>query len=250
MPVNRLAQRTRLICQAHDPRLAARRRNRHKGKHMANNDVALDGGQVKIFFGTSQGGIRMFEPMKAMTRIGIVPVIEKIIVQKCAAHQGVPVDSYTHTRKHTSHANTRSCHCKHMVIHRDVTVLDKRARRAQPSSRLQTLSKVTHVRRSILDSNLATSCCVTFFHAHSPLSHMRQPPTGSLRHIEPKPRRSPRSQQDDRLRATLPKRLEGYSPRHHERAAPGHAQRGHRWCQERCSPWHQTPRARCPSHSS
>ena len=130
---------------------------------MANDDIALDGGQVKIFFGTSQGGIRMPEPMKAMARIGIVPVVEKIIVQKRAAHQGVHVDSYAHTRKHTSHANARLCHCKHMVIHRDVTVLDKRARRAQPSSCFQTLSKVTHVRRSILDSNLAASYCVTFF---------------------------------------------------------------------------------------
>ena len=50
----------------------------------------------------------MFEPMKAMTRIGIVPVVKKIIVQKRAAHQGVHVDSYTHTRKHTSHANAVS----------------------------------------------------------------------------------------------------------------------------------------------
>ena len=55
---------------------------------MASNDIALDGGQIKIFFGTLKSKEGVLEPMKAMARIRIVPVVEKVIVQKRAAADG------------------------------------------------------------------------------------------------------------------------------------------------------------------
>ena len=45
---------------------------------MASDDIALDGGQVKIFFGALKSKKGVFEPMKAVTRIGIMPVVEKV----------------------------------------------------------------------------------------------------------------------------------------------------------------------------
>ena len=47
---------------------------------MAHDDIPFARRQLKIFLGTRQGKKRVANAMQAMARIGIVPVIEKVIV--------------------------------------------------------------------------------------------------------------------------------------------------------------------------
>lgn len=90
---------------------------------MASDDIALDGGQVKIFFGVLKSKKGMFEPMKAMTRIGIVPVVKKVIVQKRAAHQRTCIDIDASSRKHLRHMQAVPCDRKHMSVYRNIAML-------------------------------------------------------------------------------------------------------------------------------
>ena len=58
---------------------------------MASDDIALDGGQVKIFFGTLKSKEGVLEPMKAMARIRSISVLmrARFAVRRPFSHEAV-----------------------------------------------------------------------------------------------------------------------------------------------------------------
>ena len=84
---NRLAQCAPFIRQAHNPCLTTRRRHRYQRKHMPYDNIPLARRQLKIFLRTRQGKKRVTKAMQSMAWVGIVPVIEKVIVQQGPAQQ-------------------------------------------------------------------------------------------------------------------------------------------------------------------
>ncbi len=59
---------------------------------MARDDIPLARRQLKILFGSRQGKKRVAKAMQPMAWVGIVPVIEKLIVQQGPAQQRSTVD--------------------------------------------------------------------------------------------------------------------------------------------------------------
>ena len=82
----RLGKRAPLVCNAHEPRLAAfRHACRRQRPHMRDDDVALLVGEGEIGLGVAQRSQGMVERMPAMTRL--VPVVEEIVVEHRAANE-------------------------------------------------------------------------------------------------------------------------------------------------------------------
>ena len=54
---------------------------------MARDDIPLARRQLKIFLRTRQGKKRVTKAMQSMAWVGVVPVIEKVIVQQGPAQQ-------------------------------------------------------------------------------------------------------------------------------------------------------------------
>ena len=64
---------------------------------MARDDIPLARRQLKIFLRTRQGKKRVTKAMQSMAWVGIVPVIEKLIVQQGPAQQRGAVDRNART---------------------------------------------------------------------------------------------------------------------------------------------------------
>ena len=98
---------------------------------MPHNDIPLARRQLKIFLGTRQGKKRMPKPMQSMARVGIVPIVEKVIVQQGSTQQRGAVNRNANTVQALGKGQACPCHRGHMRVHRHVAVLDKLARQVQ-----------------------------------------------------------------------------------------------------------------------
>ncbi len=120
---NRLAQCAPFIRQAHNPCLATRRWHRHQRKHMARDNIPLARRQLKIFLRTRQGKKRVAKSMQSMARVGVVPVIEKVIVQQGPAQQREAVDGNTDAAQALGKGQTCPRYRGHMRIHRHIAIV-------------------------------------------------------------------------------------------------------------------------------
>ena len=135
---------------------------------MAHNDIALVRRKLEILLGMREGKIRMAKPMKTMRGIGIVPIIEKIIVQQGTAYQRCAIDAHAGTFQTIGGSQARASYRYHMVVYCHVSVLDKIAREAQTPLALQIRSRL---------QNLALDCLRSMAHEHlaPPRRNIRSP---------------------------------------------------------------------------
>ena len=120
---------------------------------MARDNIPLARRQLKIFLGTRQGKKRMPKPMQPMARVGIVPVVEKIIVQQGSAQQRGAVDRNANTVQALGKGQACPRHRGHMRIHRHVTVLDKLARQVQTPRQRQLAGGTIDFARDVLGTS-------------------------------------------------------------------------------------------------
>ena len=120
---------------------------------MPHDNIPFARRQLKIFLGTRQGKERMPKPVQPMARIGIVPVIEKVIVQQGSAQQRGAVDRDTDAAQALGKGQTCPRHRCHMRIHRHVTMLDKLARQVQATRLGKLTGGIVDLARDFLGKN-------------------------------------------------------------------------------------------------
>ena len=133
---------------------------------MTDDNIALKGRKIEVLLGTSQSSIRMPKSMKTMARIGVVPVVEKIIVQKRATHQGVRINLHAHARKCARHANARLRHRDHMLVNRNIAMLDKRTRQSQSAIFFELQGNIAHICQGILWTKATATRRMSPLHMH------------------------------------------------------------------------------------
>ena len=88
-----------------------------------------------------------------MAWVGIVPVIEKVIVQQGPAQQRGAVDRDTDAAQALGKGQARPRHRGHMRIHRHIAMLDKLARQAQAARLGQLAGGIVDLVRDLLGTN-------------------------------------------------------------------------------------------------
>ena len=72
---------------------------------MLTDRVALDGVEVEVFAGVFQRRKGMAEAVQPVGRVTLVPIVEKKVVQQCAAGEAEPIDAQVqHIRQIQRHA--------------------------------------------------------------------------------------------------------------------------------------------------
>ena len=120
---------------------------------MAHDNIPLARRQFKIFLGTRQGKKRVAKAMQPMAWIGIVPVIEKVIVQQGSAQQRSTVDRNASTAQALGKGQARPRYRSHMCIDRHVAMLDKLARQVQTARLCQLTGSMVYFARDVLGTN-------------------------------------------------------------------------------------------------
>ena len=120
---------------------------------MPHDDIPLARRQLKIFLRTCQGKKRMAKAMQPMAWVGIVPVIEKVIVQQGPAQQRGAVNRDTDAAQALGKGQTCPRHRGHMRIHRHIAMLDKLARQVQTARLCQLTGSMVHFARDFLGTN-------------------------------------------------------------------------------------------------
>ena len=98
---------------------------------MPHDNIPFARRQLKIFLRTCQGKKRVAKAMQPMAWVGIVPVIEKVVVQQGSAQQRGTVDRNASTAQALGKGQARPRYRSHMCIDCHVTMLDKLARQVQ-----------------------------------------------------------------------------------------------------------------------
>ena len=88
-----------------------------------------------------------------MAWVGIVPVIEKVIVQQGPAQQRQAVDGDTDAAQALGKGQTCPRHRGHMRIHRHIAMLDKLARQVQTARLCQLTGSMVYFARDFLGTN-------------------------------------------------------------------------------------------------
>ena len=91
--------------------------------------------------------------MQPMAWVGIVPVIEKVIVQQGPAQQRGAVNRDTDAGQALGKGQTRLRYRGHMRIHRHIAMLDKLARQVQTARLCQLTGSMVHFARDFLGTN-------------------------------------------------------------------------------------------------
>lgn len=91
--------------------------------------------------------------MQAMTWIGIVPIVEKVVVQQGPTQQRGAINRDADTTQVLGKGQARPCHRGHMRIHRHIAMLDKLARQAQAARLGQLAGSTVDFARDILGTN-------------------------------------------------------------------------------------------------
>ena len=79
------------ICEHNNPTLTGMWRYRHQRKHVVSNNVFLSSGELKIFARILKCARRMPKTVQPMAWISLMPIVEKIIVEKCSADKCVAI---------------------------------------------------------------------------------------------------------------------------------------------------------------
>ena len=87
---------------------------------MAVNDIFLARGQGKILPGVAQGRARVIKSVQAVAGIGLVPIIQKLIMQQRPAHKGSLVGA---DPEHPAQAQAAGCHTHTVGIHTGAAML-------------------------------------------------------------------------------------------------------------------------------
>ena len=114
---------------------------------MPHDNIPFARRQLKIFLRTCQGKKRVAKAMQPMAWVGIVPVIEKVIVQQGPAQQRSTVDRNAGTAQALGKGQARPRYRSHMCIDRHVAMLDKLVRQVQ-AARLGQLAEERFPRRA------------------------------------------------------------------------------------------------------
>ena len=120
---------------------------------MPHDNIPLARRQLKIFLRTRQGKKRVTKAMQSMAWVGIVPVIEKVIVQQGPAQQRGAVDGDTDAAQALGKGQTCPRHRGHMRIHRHIAMLDKLARQVQTARLCQLTGSMVYFVRDFLGTN-------------------------------------------------------------------------------------------------
>ena len=120
---------------------------------MPHDNIPFARRQLKIFLGTRQGKKRMPKPVQAMAWVGIVPVIEKVIVQQGPAQQRGAVDRNASTAQALSKGQTCPRYRGHMCIDRHIAMLDKLMRQAQAARLGELAGGIVDLVRDFLGTN-------------------------------------------------------------------------------------------------
>ena len=120
---------------------------------MPRDDIPLARRQLKIFLGTRQGKKRVAKAVQPMARIGIMPIVEKVVVQQGSAQQRGTVDGDTDASQALGKGQARPRHRDHMRIHRHVAMLDKLARKIQTARLCQLTGSMVYFARDFLGTN-------------------------------------------------------------------------------------------------
>ena len=120
---------------------------------MPHDNIPLARRQLKIFLRTRQGKKRMPKAMQPMARVGIVPVIKKVIVQQGSAQQRGAVDRDTDTAQALGKGQARPRYRSHMCIDRHIAMLDKLARQVQAARLGELTGGIVDLVRDFLGTN-------------------------------------------------------------------------------------------------
>ena len=120
---------------------------------MPHDNIPLARRQLKIFLRTGQGKKRMPKAMQPMARIGIVPIVEKVIVQQGSAQQRGAVDRDTDTAQALGKGQARPRYRSRMCIDRHIAMLDKLARQVQTARLRQLTGSMVYFARDFLGTN-------------------------------------------------------------------------------------------------
>ena len=120
---------------------------------MPHDNIPLARRQLKIFLRTRQGKKRMPKSVQAMAWVGIVPIVEKVIVQQGSAQQRGAVDEDTDTTQALGKGQARPRYRSHMCIDRHIAMLDKLARQVQAARLGEQTGGIVDLLRDYLGTN-------------------------------------------------------------------------------------------------
>ena len=120
---------------------------------MPHDNIPFAQRQLKIFLRTCQGKKRVAKAMQPMAWVGIVPVIEKVIVQQGSAQQRGAIDRDTDAAQVLGKGQTCPRHRGHMRIHRHVAMLDKLVGQVQAARLGQLAGGIVDLVRDFLGTN-------------------------------------------------------------------------------------------------
>ena len=120
---------------------------------MPHDNIPLARRQLKIFLRTCQGKKRVAKAVQPMAWVGIVPVIEKVIVQQGSAQQRGTVDRNASTAQVLGKGQARPRYRSHVRIDRHITMLDKLARQIQTARLGQLTGGIVDLVRDSLGTN-------------------------------------------------------------------------------------------------
>lgn len=120
---------------------------------MPHDNIPFARRQLKIFLRTCQGKKRVAKAMQPMAWVGIVPVIEKVIVQQGPAQQRSTVDRNAGTAQALGKGQARPRYRSHMCIDRHVAMLDKLVRQVQAARLGQLAGGIVDLVRDFFGTN-------------------------------------------------------------------------------------------------
>lgn len=116
----RFLRRAPFIRQTDHPSLLGFRRQNRQRKHVPCNDIFLQPVQPVVLFCVSRRCFSVAESMPAMPVILLMPVIQKIIMQKCPSHQCPAVCPQWEP---ACKPETQVCHIDAVLINRGAAML-------------------------------------------------------------------------------------------------------------------------------
>ena len=91
--------------------------------------------------------------MQPMAWVGVMPIVEKVIVQQGPTQQRGTIDRNANTVQALGKGQARPCHRGHMRVHRHIAVLDKLARQVQTARLCQLTGSMVYFARDFLGTN-------------------------------------------------------------------------------------------------
>ena len=120
---------------------------------MPHDNIPLARRQLKILLRTRQGKKWMPKSVQSMARVGVVPIVEKIVMQQGSAQQRGAVDRDTDAAQVLGKGQARPRYRGHMCIDRHIAMLDKLARQVLAARLGQLAGGIVDLMRDFLGTN-------------------------------------------------------------------------------------------------